>query len=119
MQGQINARMGKRVNFAPDAVMDDGLIDLVLISKSVLGSGAAIIGSQALAQYADGSHTMLPCVEVIRCRSFAVTPSTGSVGASDSDSDVNLDGELLSSAAPFQADCVQRGLTVLGKQPDA
>ena len=120
VQGQINARMGKRVNFAPDAVMDDGLLDLVLISKSVLGTGAAIIGSQALAQYADGLHTQLPFVEVIRCRSFAVTPATGGAGgASDPvpDSDVNLDGELLSGAAPFQADCVQRGLTVLGRQP--
>lgn len=118
VQGQINARMGKRVNFAPDAVMDDGLLDLVLISKSALGSGAAIISSQALAQYADGSHTQLPFVEVIRCRSFSVTPRKDSTGAGSdvSDSDVNLDGELLTGAAPFHADCVQRGLTVLGRQ---
>ena len=46
-QAQINQHMGKRVPFAPGSRMDDGLIDLVLISS---GSGAAIVASQALAQ---------------------------------------------------------------------
>ena len=123
VQGQINERMGKRVNFAPGAIVDDGLLDLVLITKSPLGSGAAIVGSQLLAQYADGAHTSLPFVEVIRCRSFEVTPTAVSSASRppettqslDAWSDVNLDGELLSSAAPFRASCVKRGLLVVGR----
>ena len=115
VQGQINARMGKRVNFAPGAIMDDGLLDLVLVSKSSLGSGAAIIASNALAQYADGAHTSLPFVEIIRCRSFSVKPLDASTELAGSEADVNLDGELLSGATPFRAECLQRALTVFGR----
>jgi len=122
VQGQINERMGKRVRFAPGALMQDGLIDLVLISS---GSGAAIVASQALAQYADGAHTALPFVEVIRCQSFQVTPSASSsrtegsaAGAACDMMDVNLDGELLSGCAPFRATCLQRELLVFGTSPD-
>lgn len=34
VQAQINARMGKLVPFAPDAEVDDGLLDLVLVKSS-------------------------------------------------------------------------------------
>ena len=44
VQAQINERMGKRVPFAPGALMDDGLVDIVLVTDA---SGPAIVASQA------------------------------------------------------------------------
>ena len=107
VQAQINERMGKRVPFAPGALMDDGLVDIVLVTDA---SGPAIVASQALAQYMDGAHVQLPFVEVVRCQSFRVTPAAG---GRDEARDVNLDGELVASAAPFSAECLRRELEVI------
>ena len=105
VQAQVNERM-ERVPFAPGALMDDGLVDIVLVTDA---SGPAI-ASQALAQYMDGAHVQLPFVEVVRRQSFRVTPAAG---GRDEARDVNLDGELVASAAPFSAACLRRELEVI------
>ena len=105
--GAGGERIGKRVPFAPGALMDDGLVDIVLVTDA---SGPAIVASQALAQYLDGAHVQLPFVEVVRCQSFRVTPAAG---GGDEARDVNLDGELVASAAPFSAECLRRELEVI------
>ena len=107
VQAQVNERMGKRVPFAPGVLMDDGLVDIVLVTDA---SGPAIVASQALAQYLDGAHVQLPFVEVVRCQSFRLTPAAG---GRDEARDVNLDGELVASAAPFSAECLRRELEVI------
>ena len=107
VQGQVNQHMGKRVPFAPYARMDDGLLDLVLVTKA---GGLDIIYSNALAR--TGEHTALPFVEVVRCRSFTLRP-TGSDTENGiaSPQSLNLDGEL-TGVAPFRAACVPGALRV-------
>lgn len=120
VQGQVNQHMGKRVPFAPYARMDDGLLDLVLVTKA---GGLDIIYSNALAR--TGEHTALPFVEVVRCRSFTLRPTgsdrEGSFALRPTGSDredgitspqsLNLDGEL-TGVAPFRAACVPGALRV-------
>ena len=106
VQGQVNQHMGKRVPFAPYARMDDGLLDLVLVTKA---GGLDIIYSNALAR--TGEHTALPFVEVVRCRSFALTPVADRVDGLTSPPSLNLDGEL-TSTVPFRAACVPGALRV-------
>ena len=96
--------MGKRVTFAPEAVMDDGLLDLVLVTQS---SGLAILHANACAR--GGTHGALPFVETIRCKSYTLQPLSSS--ATNALVALNLDGEL-SGLAPFQATCVPRALEV-------
>ena len=103
-QAQINMHMGKRVPFAPDARMDDGLLDLVLVTRS---GGLDILRANACARGA--THGDLPFVEMHRCRAYTLTPTcTGSSAAATA---LNLDGEL-SGSAPFRATCVPGALEV-------
>ena len=100
VQAQVNERMGKRVPFAPGALMDDGLVDIVLVTDA---SGPAIVASQALAQDMDGAHRSFPSWRW--CAGVRVTPAAG---GRDEARDVSLDGELVASAAPFSAECLRR-----------
>lgn len=102
-QAQINAHMGKKVCFAPGAEMNDGLLDLCLITKS---GGLDILHANALARGA--AHLSLPFVELIRCKSLVLTPTRTPGGV---DASLNLDGEL-SGIGPFRAECVPRALQV-------
>jgi len=106
-QAQVNMHMGKKVPFAPGARMDDGLLDLVLVRKS---GGIDILRANALAR--SGAHVALPFVDVIRCKSYTLTPQRLPSGLEPS---LNLDGEL-SGAAPFQAACVPGALDVFVSQ---
>jgi len=105
-QAHINAHMGKRVPFAPDAKMDDGLLDLVIVSSC---GGLDILHANAAAR--GGTHVDLPFVEVLRCRSFTLTPTGSQNGAAEPLEQLNLDGELACST-PFQASCVPQALEV-------
>ena len=87
--------------------MDDGLIDLVLVQRS---GGVDILRANALAR--SGAHVELPFVEVVRCKSYTLTPQRLPSGLEPS---LNLDGEL-SGAAPFQAACVPGALDVFASQ---
>jgi len=102
VQAQVNMHMGKRVCFAPGARMDDGLLDLVLVTRS---SGLDILHANAKARGA--THIELPFVESFRCKAYSLQPRSDSAGGAA----LNLDGEL-AGAAPFRASCVPRALEV-------
>ena len=59
-----------------------------------------------------GAHVELPFVEVVRCKSYTLTPQRLPSGLEPS---LNLDGEL-SGAAPFQAACVPGALDVFASR---
>lgn len=110
-QAQVNMHMGKKVCFAPDASMTDGLLDLVLVTRS---GALDILEANALARGA--SHVELPYVEVLRCRSYRLTPRRAPAGL-DARA-VNLDGELVTlPAGPFRARCVPGALEVFAELP--
>lgn len=101
VQAQVNMHMGKRVPFAPSAKMDDGLLDLVIITRS---SGLDILHANARARGA--THVELPFVEVVQCKSYTLTPS------SRESAPLNLDGELVGQGGPFRTVCVPKALEV-------
>lgn len=111
VQAQLNMHMGKRVPFAPSAVMNDGLIDLVLVKS---GNGLDILHANALARGA--AHEALPFVDVIRCKRYTLTPHRRSAG-------INLDGELaggrLDGSGAFTATCVPQALEVFASSLNA
>jgi len=110
VQAHNNMHMGKKVAFAPEARMDDGLIDLVLVKRS---GGLDILHANALARGA--THVNLPFVEVLRCRSYKLTPrATSSSGAAAA---INLDGELEEMTRPFRVSCLPRSLEVCAVPP--
>ena len=114
----VCGQMGKRVPFAPAACMTDGLLDLVLISSA---DGWDILHANALARA--GTHEALPFVEVVRCRSYTLTPhaprgapAADEVGGGGGGGGLNLDGELagglLGGGGAFRATCVPSALEV-------
>ena len=107
-QGQVNMHMGKQVCFAPGARMADGLLDLVLITRS---GGADILRANAMARAA--THVELPFVEMIRCKSYELRPRAAPPRLKAT---LNLDGELLNGMAPFRAECVPNALEVYASQ---
>ncbi len=109
VQAQVNAHMGRLVPFAPAARVDDGLLDLVLVKSS---SGVDIVVANALARA--GKHEeLMECVEIVRCRSFALTPAADAPRGAGS---LNVDGELV-GGAPFTATCMRGALEVLAPPP--
>ena len=83
--------------------MDDGLLDLVLVTRS---GGLDILRANACARGA--THGSLPFVEMHRCRAYTLTPTGAESAAATA---LNLDGEL-SGVAPFRATCVPGALEV-------
>lgn len=110
VQAQINMHMGKRVAFAPAASMDDGLLDLVVVSSS---RGLDILHANARARGA--THDELPFVEMLRCKSYTLKPL--SMAESGSTVALNLDGELASLAGPVRVACMPGALDVCAETP--
>lgn len=114
-QAQVNMHMGKKVCFAPGADMADGLLDLVLVRSS-----RALDVLHAIALARGAAHVQLPFVEVVRCRSYKLTPRRVPAGLDASAPQINLDGELTdlgrSAPAPFRARCVPRAIEVFASR---
>ena len=55
----------------------------------------------------------MECVEIVRCRSFALTPAADAPRGAGS---LNVDGELV-GGAPFTATCMRGALEVLAPPP--
>lgn len=89
---------GRGMMLAPDAAMDDGLLDVVLVRRATRRQMLSLF-----AKVFDGSHTGLDFVEVHRVRSFAIEPETHDA--------LNLDGEL-KGATPVRAEVAPSALRI-------
>ena len=89
---------GKGMKLAPDAALDDGLIDLVTVRHAGRGQIAALFQ-----KVFDGSHINLPCVEIHRVRDFAIESAMPDL--------LNLDGELKRST-PVRVEMVPAALRI-------
>lgn len=87
---------GRGMLLAPDAVMDDGRLDVVLVRRATRRQMLSLF-----AKVFDGSHASLDFVEVHRVRSFAIEPETNDV--------LNMDGELKGST-PVRVEVVPSAL---------
>lgn len=94
---------GKGMKMAPKAVLDDGLIDLVVIRY-----GATRVKLLAmLPKLFDGTHIYDPMVEYYQVSSFSLIPKV--------DETLNIDGELLGST-PIRVNVKKQKITVFDKE---
>jgi diacylglycerol kinase (ATP) len=96
IQGQVTVHMGDRMAFCPQAQLDDGLLDLILIKH---GSVGAMIGTMTAAEKT--KHMNRKNVQSFQCKAFRVIPDAKDKHKLVGPKSVNVDGELI-AAAPFQ-----------------
>jgi len=85
-----SARFGAGMRVAPPAVIDDGVLDVVLMRQA-----AKITFVRALMKIKDGSHVTLPQISLLRGADVTITVSRDLPAAAD--------GEPLACAAPLAA----------------
>lgn len=91
---------GSRMMLAPQAVIDDGLIDVVALRNT---SRWQIL--KVFRKAFDGSHLTLPCVECHQVQTFSL--------ASEHLEQLNLDGEL-EGASPLSVEVLSAAIRVFG-----
>ena len=104
MQAQNTIFMGDKVPFAPKAKLDDGLMDLVLISH---GSRITFINTIDAAK--NNRHLEADNVTYIQCKEFTMTPTTNEQRGKDT---LNIDGDLYGSL-PVRVKCLHQVLKVI------
>ena len=104
MQAQNTVFMGDKVPFAPNAKLDDGLMDLVLISY---GSRITFINTIDAAK--KNKHLEADNVTYIQCKEFTMTPTTKEQQGKDT---LNIDGDLYGSL-PVRVRCLKQVLNVI------
>jgi diacylglycerol kinase (ATP) len=101
----MSAKKGQKM--APDAKLNDGLIDIVLIRSS-----NAFDLVKAFARTYEGTHTKLDYVEYLQVKSFSVTPIKETVLQDDTEEIIDIDGELVGHT-PFTATVMQQVINVI------
>ena len=89
---------GRGMKLAPDAAMNDGLMDLVVVRPASRRQIARLFKAVF-----DGSHVRLPCVEIHRVRRFSIESTTTDP--------LNMDGELKGST-PLQVEMIPSALRI-------
>jgi len=111
----ISCKKGQRM--APEAKLNDGLIDIVLIRSS-----KAFDLVKAFARTYEGTHTQLDYVEYLQVKSFSVTPirdkhsdenaETVVLDVDEIEEIIDIDGELVGHT-PFTATVMQQVINVI------
>ena len=104
MQAQNTIFMGEKVPFAPKAKLDDGLIDLVLISFGTRIAFVNTIDAAKKNKHLEGNN-----VTYIQCKEFTMTPTTKEQCGKES---LNIDGDLYGSL-PVRVKCLKQVLNVI------
>ncbi|PRP88932.1 nucleotide binding protein 1-like protein [Planoprotostelium fungivorum] len=106
----------KGMKLAPDAKLNDGLIDVILIRSSHTGDLAKVFK-----KFYDGTHKELEFVDYIQCKSFSIIPfqkDDPTLISEESDPQVSeeildIDGEL-KGITPFKCTVLQKSLAGCG-----
>ena len=103
VQAQNTIHMGGRIPFCPRAVLDDGLMDLVVIKHipRLRFVQTAETGKAAKIE------TLVDDVDYIQCSEYTLTPATSCQGANT----VNIDGEL-KGISPMKVKVLPRAIYV-------
>lgn len=98
----------KGMKMAPDAKLNDGLIDLLLVRSS---NTAHLIN--IFKKIYEGTHTDLPYVEYRQLKSFSLTPYKNTrTGPEELEELIDIDGELKGST-PFKCTVLPNAVRVI------
>ena len=91
--------VGKGMKMAPNASIDDGLIDLIIVKKT---SRTTLLS--VFPKLFNGTHTEHDACEYIQCHSFSIIPKVSG--------ELNIDGEIIGST-PVDVEIVKEGIELL------
>ena len=91
--------IGKGMKMAPKAVIDDGLMDLVVVKKNSRSTLLSVFP-----KLFNGDHVSHPACEYIKCKSFSIKP--------EQKEPLNIDGEII-GFAPVDVELVENGIELL------
>ena len=91
--------VGKDMKMAPHALIDDGLIDLIIVKKT-----SSLTLFSVFPKLFDGSHVDHDACEYIHCKSFSIDP--------DDKGELNIDGEIIGSS-PVSVSLIREGVELI------
>ena len=91
--------VGKGMKMAPDAVIDDGLMDLIVVKKNSRSTLLSVFP-----KLFNGEHISHPACEYFRCRKFSIEP--------EQNDPLNIDGEII-GYAPVVVELIENGIELL------
>jgi len=91
--------IGKGMKMAPNALIDDGLIDLIIVKKT---SRATLLS--VFPKLFNGTHIDHDACEYLQCRSFSIIPKENG--------QLNIDGEII-GYTPVDVDIIEEGIELL------
>ena len=91
--------VGKGMKMAPNALIDDGLIDLIIVKKT---SRATLLS--VFPKLFNGTHIEHDACEYLQCHSFSIIPKENG--------QLNIDGEII-GYTPVDVDIVKEGIELL------
>ena len=91
--------VGKGMKMAPDAVIDDGLMDLIVVKKNSRSTLLSVFP-----KLFNGEHIKHPACDYLKCRTFSIIP--------EQNDPLNIDGEII-GCAPVDVELVENGIELL------
>ena len=91
--------VGKDMKMAPDALINDGLIDLIIVKKA-----SSIMLFSVFPKLFDGSHVKHDACEYVQCNSFAIDPII--------EGSLNIDGEIIGTS-PVSVELIKGGVELI------
>ena len=91
--------VGKDMKMAPNAIIDDGLIDLIIVKKA-----SSLTLFSVFPKLFDGSHVDHDACEYVHCKSFSIDP--------DDRGKLNIDGEIIGTS-PVSVTLIKGGVELI------
>ena len=91
--------VGKGMKMAPEAVIDDGLMDLIVVKQNSRSTLLSVFP-----KLFNGEHISHPACEYLKCRTFSIR--------SEQNDPLNIDGEII-GCAPVDVELVENGIELL------
>ncbi len=91
--------IGKGMKMAPEAVIDDGLMDLIVVKQNSRSTLLSVFP-----KLFNGEHISHPACEYLKCRTFSIR--------SEQNDPLNIDGEII-GCAPVDVELVENGIELL------
>ena len=91
--------VGKGMKMAPEAIIDDGLIDLIVVKKN-----SRLTLLSVFPKLFDGAHVTHSACEYLKCKTFSIKP--------EQNEPLNIDGEII-GFAPVEVELIENGIDLL------